>query len=531
MASNATSFHGYASLHLAICDYIRCLELLLLLLLLWLHEKFIRDRVKKTGNLRHFKVLSGPRGLPVVGSLLSLGQSPHLRLTDMAAKYGSIFHIRLGSWPAVVVSGYDTVREALIQKGDAFASRPDFESYRLYAGGKSLSFKPYSHATKIHRKAISKVLKSVMGTSFTTGIVGQIIHREVSGLIAKWKRLCHLKVTDLDPTPDVTMHVAGLLYSLCFGIDARLSQDEDYCRILLQENPSTELFGLGSSTDFLPWLRWFYKRQMQRKSRLRMAQLVALNSAKIETERTKSQSSSDSSILRSLLDEVESGTTIRTSGLQPDDLLSATIEFLSAGTDTSSTTLHWLLLYMARYPDTQDKLYREISSVVGTDRLPSAHDRPHLPYTESCLLEVMRLTTIVPFGLPHFTTRDVSLAGYLIPKDTLTYVNLWSVSRDERSFVKPNSFMPERFINEESFGHVTIDRPKVRLLMPFGAGRRRCVGEMLGRYQVFVLYASLLQNFKILPKHNCELQNVKFGDILKPLPFRVTLRLREEERM
>jgi len=50
-------------------------------------------------------------------------------------------------------------------------------------------------------------------------------------------------------------------------------------------------------------------------------------------------------------------------------------DFFFAGTDTSSTTLSWAILYLLRYSEVQDKLHAEIDRVVGKSRFPSLTDR------------------------------------------------------------------------------------------------------------------------------------------------------------
>ena len=46
----------------------------------------------------------------------------------------------------------------------------------------------------------------------------------------------------------------------------------------------------------------------------------------------------------------------------------------------------------------------------------SLDDKSNLPYTNAVLMESMRIATIVPMALPHFTSEDIEIAGYLIPK-------------------------------------------------------------------------------------------------------------------
>ena len=91
-----------------------------------------------------------------------------------------------------------------------------------------------------------------------------------------------------------------------------------------------------------------------------------------------------------------------------------------AGSETTSTTLTWAVLYMVRYPGVQAGVQRELARVVGEDRwgqswcdvssdltvsrLPAMGDKPQLPYTEAVVMEIQRHANIVPLGAQHITS-------------------------------------------------------------------------------------------------------------------------------
>ncbi len=85
------------------------------------------------------------------------------------------------------------------------------------------------------------------------------------------------------------------------------------------------------------------------------------------------------------------------------------LDLFIAGSETTSTTLNWAVLFMATHPRVQEKVQQELDAVVGRSRLPKSSDRPHLPYTDAAINEVQRLGNITPFAIPHAVTRDVTL--------------------------------------------------------------------------------------------------------------------------
>jgi len=102
-----------------------------------------------------------------------------------------------------------------------------------------------------------------------------------------------------------------------------------------------------------------------------------------------------------------------------DQLLFTLRDLYLAGTETSATTLQWALIFLANHSEIQERLHAEIDSVVPRDRLPGLDDRRQLPFTEAVILELLRIKTTVPLGLPHETLDDTHLNGYFIPKGTM----------------------------------------------------------------------------------------------------------------
>ncbi|XP_026470618.1 probable cytochrome P450 304a1 [Ctenocephalides felis] len=116
-----------------------------------------------------------------------------------------------------------------------------------------------------------------------------------------------------------------------------------------------------------------------------------------------------------------------------------------------------------------------------------------MPYTESCLRETMRIETLVPLNLPHRAQTDTSLNGYNIPKNTMVITNLWSIHHDSDIWGDPEVFRPERFLDSRGL------LKKKDITLPFGAGKRLCAGETFARQNMFLMFASLVQNFIFSP--------------------------------
>uniref|UniRef100_A0A286XER1 Cytochrome P450 family 2 subfamily D member 6 n=1 Tax=Cavia porcellus TaxID=10141 RepID=A0A286XER1_CAVPO len=161
----------------------------------------------------------------------------------------------------------------------------------------------------------------------------------------------------------------------------------------------------------------------------------------------------------------------------------------TAGMVTTSTTLAWALLLMILHPDEQRRVQQEIDKVIGPGRCPEMADQAHMPFTNAVIHEVQRFADIIPMNLPHMTSRDTEVQGFLIPKGTTLITNLSSVLKDETAWEKPLKFYPAHFLDAEG----RFVKPEA--FMPFSAGPRICLGEPLARMELFLFFTSLLQRF------------------------------------
>ena len=147
-----------------------------------------------------------------------------------------------------------------------------------------------------------------------------------------------------------------------------------------------------------------------------------------------------------------------------NQLLLVAGDLYAAGTETTSNTLIWCIVYMLNYPDVLRKVQAEIDEVWGRHKTPCMRDKQNMPFVEATIMEIQRSADIVPLGVPHSVLEDVEFRGYTIPKGTTVMTNLYAVHRDERIWDDPDVFRPSRFLDEE--GKV-LRREE---LIPFSAG-------------------------------------------------------------
>nr|XP_054768254.1 cytochrome P450 2J6-like [Lytechinus pictus] len=186
-----------------------------------------------------------------------------------------------------------------------------------------------------------------------------------------------------------------------------------------------------------------------------------------------------------------------------------------AGSETTTTTLKWCILFMMAYPKVQSRVQDELDHVVGRERTPRLDDMKDLPCTNAVLLEVQRMGSIAPLGVPHVAAADTNIRGYTIPKGAVIVSNIYEVLNSEDLWTDPSDFKPERFLTADGD---LINREE---LIFFGTGRRVCLGEQLARMETFLGFTSLLQRFTFQKPDSSP--TLSFDGILgftrNPLPY------------
>ncbi|KAF7234994.1 Cytochrome P450 2J2 [Varanus komodoensis] len=204
-----------------------------------------------------------------------------------------------------------------------------------------------------------------------------------------------------------------------------------------------------------------------------------------------------------------------TPSFHEENLLHSVLDLFGAGTETTSTTLRWALLYMALHPDIQARVQEEIDSVIGQSRLPALEDRDRMPYTNAVIHEVQRFSNIVPLNVPRVATKDTTLAGFFLPKGTVLLSNLTSVLHDKDEWETPDVFNPGHFLENGQFR-------KREAFIPFSTGKRSCLGELLARTELFLFFTALIQKFTFQAPENVTLTlDFRMGFTLAPQPYKI----------
>ncbi|KAH7341834.1 cytochrome P450 [Rhizoctonia solani] len=170
---------------------------------------------------------------------------------------------------------------------------------------------------------------------------------------------------------------------------------------------------------------------------------------------------------------------------QGEDIIKRTAgSMYNAGSHTTVSTLNNFILAMVQYPNILRKAQEEMDRIIGTERLPTMSDRPNLSYLECIILETMRWYPITPLTVPHRIEKEDTYRGYRIPANSTVYANIYAITRDERIFPEPESFIPERFDSTHS-------------KFIFGIRRRTCPANNVADGTIYLAIANLITSMNI----------------------------------
>uniref|UniRef100_A0A8D1SDB0 unspecific monooxygenase n=1 Tax=Sus scrofa TaxID=9823 RepID=A0A8D1SDB0_PIG len=387
----------------------------------------------------------GPTPLPILGNILQLDVKDISKsLSNLSKVYGPVFTVYFDLKPAVVLHGYEAMKEALIAAGEEFSGRGHFPMAERVNKGHGILF------------SNGKIWKETRCFSIMT-----LIQEEALCLVEELRRT---NASPCDPTFLLGCAPCSVICSIIFHNRVDYT-NQNFLTLLEKFN---ENFRILSS----PWMQVNnfpalidYLQESHNK--------VLKNSAYVKSYILEKVKEHQTSL------DINDPWDFR---LFPDqDGRATVVDLFRAGTETTSTSLRYGLLLLLKHPDVTAKVQKEIDSVIERHRSPCMQDRSHMPYIDAVVHEIQRYIDLVPNGL----LSSFSSQG------TTVLTSLTSVLRDDQEFPNPEVFDPGHFLDESG------NFKESDYFMPFSTGKQICMGEGLARMELFLFLTSILQKFTL----------------------------------
>ncbi|KAF8785926.1 putative cytochrome P450 49a1 like protein [Argiope bruennichi] len=422
--------------------------------------------------------------MPIIGKYRIDEQ--HKANKEKRKRYGDIFREKIGKLDIVVTFSAEDMHEIYLNEGrDPF--RVNFESVVAYRKSRphwySTAGVVSSHGEEwreLRFKTQEYILKPAAALWYLEPF------RDVS---EEFVRKLYVVRDSNDEVPNFLMELYKWnLESICLiGLNTRLGcldtdLDEDSDGIKIINSVQTKFDCIikleAFSRNFQLW-KYFstptWKKFVKCSDTFSEIAFKHINSALLNLEPYKEDHEKPSSFLQVL---------IKNKSLDVQDIMVVLADFLMAGIEATAHSIGFLLYHLARNPEKQDLLYKEIMSFLPTKDAKLINSNCYeLKYLQACFKESLRLNPPVG-GSARTLDRDIVLSGYIIPAGTLLTVPYQELFTQEKYCKEPLKFIPERWLKGDE------DKPKPWSFLPFGFGCRSCMGRRLAELQI-------IRNFQV----------------------------------
>ncbi|KAM4641735.1 cytochrome P450 2F2-like [Discoglossus pictus] len=427
----------------------------------------------------------GPTPLPFIGSLWKMNTNNIVKsLKEMNKTYGDIFTIYNGHQPYVVLCGYRTIKETLIDKAEEFSGRGPYPTFINFTKGNGIAFSNGEKWKQLRQFALTTLRNFGMGKRS----IEERIKEEVQCLV---NVIREENGSPIDLNGCLPQSVSNVICSVVFGQRFDYS-DKNFQKLVksIENNFKIMSTSWGVLYNIYPDIM-DYVPGPHKKIFSNFESLVDFVEKRVEENKKTLDPNNPRDYIDCFLIKMEKEKMNSNSYFNPTTLVMTTMMLFFAGTETTSSTLRHGFLLLMKYGKIAEKVYREIDDVIGQNRSPSWEDKAHMPYTEAFIHEVQRFADVIPLALTHMLTKDTQIQDYTFPKGTTFIPFLTSVHNDKSHFRNPEKFDPGNFLDENG------RFKKSDALMPFSAGKRICPGENLAIMELFLYFTTILQNFTI----------------------------------
>ncbi|MBE7170794.1 MAG: cytochrome P450 [Williamsia sp.] len=459
--------------------------------------------------------LPGPPGLPVLGNLLQIKiEKIHRIIEGWSQAYGSVFKIKLGPVPILVITAPEGIQYVLKNRPEKFRRMSKMDGIIREMGVLGV-FNAEGSDWKRQRKLVSQALNVQQLKTFFPVLVHitEVLLNRWNGLSAQ-SSLIEIKGELMRYTVDITAQLA-------FGHSMNtIEKKDDVIQQHLEVIFPAIFKRMNAPVPYWRYIKLPADRKLERSIRVVNQQMQdVIDKARKGLAAHPATGNQPRNFLQALL--AASG---------PDDpvsnqeIIGNVLTMLLAGEDTTAHTLAWIFYFMEVIPGVQQKMQQEADRVLGGEPMLKHYDAAaKLSYIEAVALESMRLKPVSP-TLFHDALEDVVIEGVEVPKGTGIFLQTHAAGLKDTHFAQAEKFIPERWMEG---GCPAGQAHNQKAFIPFGAGPRFCPGYQLAMLEIKALLAMVCKNFSV----SMETQPASIDEVLtftmKPSDFFVKLEKRK----
>jgi enediyne biosynthesis protein E7 len=172
----------------------------------------------------------------------------------------------------------------------------------------------------------------------------------------------------------------------------------------------------------------------------------------------------------------------------PAQMVDEVKQYLWAGTETTALTLSWCFYLLSVHPEAAERVRREGEAVLG-GRAPAGDDIQALSYTRAVIQETMRLYPPV-WSIIRVALEEDEIGGHKVRPGDKIVLSTYAIHHSPQYWDNPELFDPDRFAPG------TEGNRAPHTYLPFGAGKRVCIGGALSLVENTLALTRLLRRFR-----------------------------------
>ena len=166
--------------------------------------------------------------------------------------------------------------------------------------------------------------------------------------------------------------------------------------------------------------------------------------------------------------------------MSDEEIRDELLTLLVAGHETTASSLAWSLEQLSRHPQAMGALRAEIDA--GGEE-----------YLTATIHETLRHRPVLPNSAPRYTVQEIEVGGWRYPTGVCLVPSAYLIHHDPQIYPDPYAFRPERFLDQ---------RPGTYTWIPFGGGRRRCLGASFALLEMQIVLRELFRTVDVRPASN-----------------------------
>ncbi|KAL3675032.1 hypothetical protein R1sor_024980 [Riccia sorocarpa] len=467
-----------------------------------------------------------PGGLPLLGNMLQLTErKPHKTFTKWAQQLGPIYHVKMGAINNVVINSAELAKEIMVTQFDSVSTRRMPTALRILTGNKTMvAMSDYGEEHRMLKKMVVGNLLGVSAQRANRVIREDALNTMIDGMFEDLRgkegvldiRKCIQYALFPFSMRQVLGYVPEELNVEGLGELGRW----DIFQILVLD-PLKQVTEVDWR-NFFPALSWIPNSQFQKRVNDVHERKLLVIGALIDEQRKQLQTREPTRCYADIL-------LTEYTNLTPLQLKHSVWEPIIESADTTLITTEWALYEIARNPIIQERLFTEISNVVGTNRMVTEDDYPDLPFLEAIIKETLRYYSPVTILPPRYIHEDIKVGGFDVPKDWDVLVNLYGINWDPKVWSNPEVWNPDRCLGDK-----TLDLGvKDFRILPFGGGKRMCAGITQAFSIIPMNIAAIVQHFELYlpPDENVNAEDTVYLTSHKLHPLKAHLKPRIAQRL